>query len=277
MGNSNKGDSDILFHSITSGSAGRRRKACSLRDSKQHRDCGAPAQRCCWVAAPGTGSRARIGRDGHGRGTRSVAVVAGQPRAQGVRTGGRSARHGARQRVGRHHRQGLRSRHRDSLHAKASRCARATCWSSSTAKRRAPISRKQRPPRATAAVSSSAAGAVRRPGAVRGAARSAAGDCARERSARRSGALATSTIASSRAPFAGRVGLRNVSVGSLVSPGTVITTLDDPSVVKLDFSVPEVFLATLKRGPDRPGAAAPRIRARRSAARSSSIDSRVDP
>jgi membrane fusion protein, multidrug efflux system len=50
------------------------------------------------------------------------------------------------------------------------------------------------------------------------------------------------------APFAGRVGLRNVSVGGLVSPGTVITTLDDLSVVKLDFAVPEVFLASLKRG-----------------------------
>lgn len=48
------------------------------------------------------------------------------------------------------------------------------------------------------------------------------------------------------APFAGRVGLRNVSLGGLVSPGEVITTLDDLSVVKLDFSVPEVFLATLK-------------------------------
>jgi membrane fusion protein (multidrug efflux system) len=50
------------------------------------------------------------------------------------------------------------------------------------------------------------------------------------------------------APFAGRVGLRSVSVGGLVSPGTVITTLDDLSVVKLDFAVPEVFLASLKRG-----------------------------
>lgn len=51
-----------------------------------------------------------------------------------------------------------------------------------------------------------------------------------------------------RAPFAGRVGLRHVSVGSYVSPGTVITTLDDTSVIKLDFSVPEVFLSALKEG-----------------------------
>lgn len=51
-----------------------------------------------------------------------------------------------------------------------------------------------------------------------------------------------------RAPFAGRVGLRNVSVGSLVSPGEVITTLDDLSIVKLDCAVPELFLATLQPG-----------------------------
>lgn len=51
-----------------------------------------------------------------------------------------------------------------------------------------------------------------------------------------------------RAPFAGRVGLRRVSVGSLVNPGTVITTLDDTSVVKVDFAVPENDLASLREG-----------------------------
>lgn len=51
-----------------------------------------------------------------------------------------------------------------------------------------------------------------------------------------------------RAPFDGRVGLRNVSLGSLVSPGGVITTLDDLSIVKLDFAVPELFLSSLKPG-----------------------------
>jgi len=50
------------------------------------------------------------------------------------------------------------------------------------------------------------------------------------------------------APFNGRVGLRNVSLGGLVSPGGVITTLDDLSIVKLDFAVPEVFLSTLQPG-----------------------------
>jgi membrane fusion protein (multidrug efflux system) len=50
------------------------------------------------------------------------------------------------------------------------------------------------------------------------------------------------------APFNGRVGLRNVSLGGLVNPGGVITTLDDLSIVKLDFSVPEIFLSTLQPG-----------------------------
>ncbi len=50
------------------------------------------------------------------------------------------------------------------------------------------------------------------------------------------------------APFAGTVGLRRVSVGSLVGPDTVITTLDDMATMKLDFTVPEAFLDTLKLG-----------------------------
>ena len=53
-----------------------------------------------------------------------------------------------------------------------------------------------------------------------------------------------------QAPFAGRLGTRRISVGALVTPGTVITTLDDLSVMKLDFSVPETFLSTLEEGMD---------------------------
>jgi len=51
-----------------------------------------------------------------------------------------------------------------------------------------------------------------------------------------------------RAPFSGRVGLRRVSVGSLISPGTVITTLDDTSVIKVDFAIPENNLTALRAG-----------------------------
>ena len=50
------------------------------------------------------------------------------------------------------------------------------------------------------------------------------------------------------APFAGRLGFRAVSDGALVTPGTVITTLDDTSIIKLDFSIPETALSTLSLG-----------------------------
>jgi membrane fusion protein (multidrug efflux system) len=50
------------------------------------------------------------------------------------------------------------------------------------------------------------------------------------------------------APFSGVLGVRRVSVGALVSPGTVITSLDDLSKVKVDFSVPEIYLPLLHDG-----------------------------
>ncbi len=51
-----------------------------------------------------------------------------------------------------------------------------------------------------------------------------------------------------RAPFDAVVGLRDISVGALVEPGYLITTLDDISVIKLDFNVPATHLATLTPG-----------------------------
>jgi membrane fusion protein (multidrug efflux system) len=78
-----------------------------------------------------------------------------------------------------------------------------------------------------------------------------------------------------RAPFSGRVGLRRVSVGTLISPGDVITTLDDTSVIKLDFSVPENFLASLREGLSI-RATAPAYPGRSFSGSVSSIDSRVD-
>jgi membrane fusion protein (multidrug efflux system) len=50
------------------------------------------------------------------------------------------------------------------------------------------------------------------------------------------------------APFDGVVGLRNISIGALLQPGDLITTLDDDSVMKLDFSVPSTFLPVLRPG-----------------------------
>ncbi len=50
------------------------------------------------------------------------------------------------------------------------------------------------------------------------------------------------------APFAGVLGFRQVSPGTLVTPGTTIASLDDVSTMKLDFAVPESFLAALANG-----------------------------
>jgi membrane fusion protein (multidrug efflux system) len=78
-----------------------------------------------------------------------------------------------------------------------------------------------------------------------------------------------------RAPFSGRVGLRRVSIGTLISPGDVITTLDDTSVIKLDFSVPENFLSTIREGLS-VRATAPAFPGRSFTGQVASIDSRVD-
>ncbi|MDP2127699.1 MAG: efflux RND transporter periplasmic adaptor subunit [Pseudohongiella sp.] len=51
-----------------------------------------------------------------------------------------------------------------------------------------------------------------------------------------------------RAPFTGILGFRNISEGTLVTPNTVITTLDDISTIKLDFNIAEVYLAQLQPG-----------------------------
>ena len=50
------------------------------------------------------------------------------------------------------------------------------------------------------------------------------------------------------APFSGVVGLRDISIGSLVTPGQTITTLNDDGKMKLDFTVPAVYLLSLRIG-----------------------------
>ena len=51
-----------------------------------------------------------------------------------------------------------------------------------------------------------------------------------------------------RAPFAGVLGFREVSVGALITPGTEVTQLDAIDRLKLDFTVPEVHLSRLRVG-----------------------------
>ena len=51
-----------------------------------------------------------------------------------------------------------------------------------------------------------------------------------------------------RAPFAGVVGLSDITPGALVNPGAPIVTLDDLSAVRVDFQVPERYLAQVREG-----------------------------
>lgn len=51
-----------------------------------------------------------------------------------------------------------------------------------------------------------------------------------------------------RAPFAARVGLRRVSEGAWVTPSTVLTTLQDTSRIKVDFTLPERSASALAPG-----------------------------
>jgi membrane fusion protein (multidrug efflux system) len=78
------------------------------------------------------------------------------------------------------------------------------------------------------------------------------------------------------APFAGVLGFRQVSPGTLVTPGTTIASLDDVSVIKLDFAVPEAFLSALAAGQviTASSAAWPE---REFSGQVTSVDSRVDP
>lgn len=79
-----------------------------------------------------------------------------------------------------------------------------------------------------------------------------------------------------RAPFAGVLGIRQVSPGSLVTPTTVIATLDDVERMHVDFQVPEVELAALSTG-DKVSATSVAWPGRTFEGEVSTIDARIDP
>lgn len=78
-----------------------------------------------------------------------------------------------------------------------------------------------------------------------------------------------------RAPFGGVLGIRQVSPGALVQPGTAIATLDDTARVYVDFPVPEAMLATLAVGQKVSGTS-PAYPGRSFEGQVSTIDARVD-
>ncbi|MDO9244862.1 MAG: efflux RND transporter periplasmic adaptor subunit [Phenylobacterium sp.] len=51
-----------------------------------------------------------------------------------------------------------------------------------------------------------------------------------------------------RAPFAGVVGLSDITQGSLINPGSAIVTLDDTSAIRVDFQVPDRYIASVRQG-----------------------------
>lgn len=51
-----------------------------------------------------------------------------------------------------------------------------------------------------------------------------------------------------RAPYSGRVGLRNISLGSYISPTDIITTLRQVDQLKLEFAIPEKYAKEIVRG-----------------------------
>lgn len=78
-----------------------------------------------------------------------------------------------------------------------------------------------------------------------------------------------------RAPFGGVLGIRQVSPGALVTPGTAIATLDDIGRVYVDFPVPEAMLATLGVGQQVSGTSTA-YPSRMFEGQVSTIDARVD-
>jgi membrane fusion protein, multidrug efflux system len=79
-----------------------------------------------------------------------------------------------------------------------------------------------------------------------------------------------------RAPFDGHTGFRRVSLGSLVREGAAITTLDDTSIIKLEFTVPQTFLHALQAGLPIE-AAASGMPGRTFVGKLTTIGSRIDP
>jgi membrane fusion protein, multidrug efflux system len=51
-----------------------------------------------------------------------------------------------------------------------------------------------------------------------------------------------------RAPFSGKMGLKNISIGTYVSPASIIAVINQTDQLKLDFTVPEKYIDQIKTG-----------------------------
>ncbi len=53
-----------------------------------------------------------------------------------------------------------------------------------------------------------------------------------------------------KAPFAGRIGFKNISNGAYVTPTTIIANLVQTNPIKIDFTIPEKYLPLVRTGQD---------------------------
>jgi len=51
-----------------------------------------------------------------------------------------------------------------------------------------------------------------------------------------------------RAPFSGKLGLKEVSTGAYITPASIITTIQKTSGLRIDFNVPEKYTSLIKKG-----------------------------
>lgn len=51
-----------------------------------------------------------------------------------------------------------------------------------------------------------------------------------------------------KAPFDGKLGFKNISIGAFITPATIITTIRQDSKLKLEFSVPEKYTPEIQSG-----------------------------
>ena len=51
-----------------------------------------------------------------------------------------------------------------------------------------------------------------------------------------------------RAPFSGKMGFKNISIGAYVTPSTVVTTIRQINKLKLEFSIPEKYTSLVTLG-----------------------------
>jgi membrane fusion protein (multidrug efflux system) len=78
------------------------------------------------------------------------------------------------------------------------------------------------------------------------------------------------------APFAGVLGLRGPSPGSLLTPQSIVTTLDEIAILRLDFPVSSLLLSKLRPGLEL-NATTPALSQERFSGTVTGIDSRVNP